>query len=630
MSYQISRPQPISLNMSDWLKYSSIARAGVQNNLTGDAIVEIGAGIAQIADEFTPEKIEDVNKEQDSKEQDSKKPTDGEVFEDDKSEDEKFNTNTVEVAKINKRQDDIPKTTSDPKPKNEQVGSNIGLTTGPNLTEISVKTGTTSPTTLDIFTDSLSNSIGIDNVFNMPFSGADINKKSPFDRKLTEALKGFAYPYLGTEFDTPLRRAAHYYNSPVLKTDDVKFGDMQRIVAPGYTGSIGSAFAEGFNIVADRYNYNQKVKRDFEQEVDEQMSGLTVDVDQVNELYRKDILELSSTLKKDLYNDYVDYAKGDISKIEYENRKLAYQDRINKISQANNNLNTLDKEFYENKHLYDVDASNSDILDFYNTREKAPENITIKQIDGQYYYTGKTINDKDFKISVDKMANGTAGLRLVEKANLNPITMSVVKGMKSIQEDAKTKFGYGVSNLSPDDPRLKSFALAQISASLDDENVLRSAASQLRGIGYDAYNQAIKDSDDRVAFRNQLANEFYEEIVKPTYMPESKTTRFEQKQTQQRLTASERNRIQLNNMIGSLPNPTEDNFNQYKSFIDTKYDYKIKDGKLLIGLKGKKKDEISLSDPNFKSNFSRFVKLPAFTGQQQTYDAASLIKKYSN
>ena len=70
-------------------------------------------------------------------------------------------------------------------------------------------------------------------------------------------------------------------------------------------------------------------------------------------------------------------------------------------------------------------------------------------------------------------------------------------------------------------------------------------------------------------------------------------------------------------MIEKLPPPTLANFNQYKSFIDTKWDYKIEDGKLLIGLKGKKKDEIPLDDPNFKSNFSRFVKLPAFVGQQQ-------------
>ena len=54
-----------------------------------------------------------------------------------------------------------------------------------------------------------------------------------------------------------------------------------------------------------------------------------------------------------------------------------------------------------------------------------------------------------------------------------------------------------------------------------------------------------------------------------------------------------------------------------EELLDRKFDYVVQDGKLLIGESGTKKLEISLNDPNFKSRFAKYAKLPPGIGQQQ-------------
>jgi len=439
---------------------------------------------------------------------------------------------------------------------------------------------------------------------------------------ILKVLQGFSYPYKNTEYDTPLRRIAHAENSPFLKTDSLKYREMREMTYdPRKRGSIETAFQEAFNVQVDKYNYSQKVKADFEKEVGDEVGSLVVDVDNIDDTWKKSILDTSQRMKSQLYNDYIDYINGDIDKATYESKKLGYQTEINELSNANAKLLEGDKAFFENKHLIDPDASDSDVVDFYNTREKAPENIAIKTAEnGVKYYVGKTINGKDFQLPVRQIANGTSGMNLVMKANLAPDVTKIVGGMKKIQEQEILKGGYAMANIPADDPRMQNFAKSQLMAVLNDENVLRSAASTYGGLNSDAYATTIQDSDDREALKSDLVDQIYNEVVVPQYVPERKQTVGTTRSGGGSMTAAERTKRMLQNQIGSLPAPTETNFNQYQSFIDPKYDFTIKDGNLLIGLKGKKKATIPFNDPYFKSNFSKFAKSPAFVGSQQPAD----------
>ena len=74
---------------------------------------------------------------------------------------------------------------------------------------------------------------------------------------------------------------------------------MRQATAPGYTGEIGKAAIEGYNLVIDKYNYDQAVKADYEEELEDQMGSLNVEADFLTDQARQDYLELSMSKKKE-------------------------------------------------------------------------------------------------------------------------------------------------------------------------------------------------------------------------------------------------------------------------------------------------------------------------------------------
>jgi hypothetical protein len=451
------------------------------------------------------------------------------------------------------------------------------------------------------------------------FAPRQIKTTSTFNRLKPEVLQildGARYKNKGKD-DTPLHRVAHITKSPYLRTDNVDYRQMRQATAPGYTGEIGKAAVEGYNLVIDKYNYDQAVKADYEEEVEDQMGSLNVEADFLTDQARQDYLELSMGKKKRLNEAFNSYANGDISKLDYENVKASLVSELQSAAATRTNITNSIKDFIENKGTIDTEASDPEMLDFLMTGEKSPERISIKNIDGIDYVTGTTRGGRDFKIPTSKIANGTAGFRVVKKASLAPVISGALKNINAYTSTVKTDLGFGVS--TPNAKKARDIGIASIRTNLgSNEADLRSIMAQIYGVNHTAYQNFLGSDPaaNKSAMLDDAAEYLYDTQVAEKYFPMTKTTRFTTERTGS-TTAGERNRQLLSQSIANLPMPTAENFNQYKSLIDTQYDYKIKDGKLLIGLKGKKKDEISLTDPNFKSQFSRFAKLPAYIGQQQ-------------
>ncbi len=433
---------------------------------------------------------------------------------------------------------------------------------------------------------------------------------SRLNEETLNALKALRY-YKGKTKDTPLRRIAHVMASPFVKTDGLSYTQIKRAVMPEYAkGRLGSAAAEGFNLVADSYNYAQSVKEEYNKELDDEFGELDVEATFTDDKARQDYLNLALEKKKRLSEGFNSYARGKMSKLEYENLKSTLSSEIQSAAGARNNLTQLRKEFQENKDNYDLGASSKKMVDFYNTLDKKPENLSIETIAGTDFITGTTIGGKKISVPTNMIANGSAGFRLVQKENLNSLSSGAAKAIDSFnsgKEYVKTKYGYGTQGVTPE--KAKEIGVNHIkNALVQDKTKLRSYLSSLAGIDDTMYDSLISGDNIPDELLTDAANSLYDQSIGPVYQSQTKTTKFAGGGA--KLTESERDRLLLSQGIAKLPNPTTSNFNQYKSFIDTKYDYKVEDGKLLIGEKGKKKDEINLNDPNFKSNFSRFTILP--------------------
>lgn len=533
--------------MRDLLNYRDIASAGQPVDLTGEAIVQLGALLTQMDFGFKDEEgdasavIDSVGLGGEKKPSIDEKDYSG------------FGSEYANMAKL------IPfnllgkgiSTKAEPTGVNNKVTSerakdfSLGMT---DLTNIDLKidtptiqTGTVSPTTL----------------------GIGFPKLKP---EVLKALDSLRYKNRGKE-DTPLQRVIHAAQSPFLQTEGVDYRQLKRAVIPEYAkGRLGAAAAEGFNLVIDKYNYDQAVKADYEQELDDEMGSLNVEADFLSDEARQNYLALGMEKKKRLADAFNQYANGDISKLDYENIKSTLVSEINAAAVARTNLTKLRGEYLENKGIYDIDASDKEMVDFYNTLEKNPEALSIKNINGIDYVSGKTRGNALIKVPVSKIANGTAGFRLVENASLAPIMAGAEKLINKYQQDTKTKFGFGRATASPE--KAKEIGVAYIKNNLAaDENKLRSYMAKL-GVDHTLYQEFVKaDGAITDEMLNDAAEELYDRNIGNVYFQQAQTTRFVTPKTEA-TTAGERTQKQLSDYYGKLETPSAENILQYQNSIE--------------------------------------------------------------
>ena len=654
------------------LRYQDIAKAGAPQSLTGRAVMELGRLFTQM----------DMDEDGETKEEDPKNQrTDLErlqLFNDGKGLDYSDTTKSYlkpkklpELSKLNPRPPVLPIPTPDEEIVNTETVEKFGNKYLVSDAIPTVQTRTAGSSTLDPDVEGVEGydmssyfdqavldakpgqAFYVEGVSGVKdpkalaefteFYNADGTRKtatletpnkrlSPINRLNLQALdsdtvnllEGLRYRRKGAD-NSPLHRAAHVSMSPFLDTESdskIDYRYMKRATTPDYfakTDGLAGSAAAGYNLVVDKANYNAAVKKDYEEEVTDAMGSLDVAPDLVKNDFTKDYFNLAAEYKAEYAGYHKQYANGDMTKIELEARKTNMSTKLSQVADAGKNLQTLRSEYLKDKSQYDIDASDTQMVDFYNTLEHEPSNLSVKQIDGVTYMVGKTKQGKDIKVPASKIADGTAGFRLVEKVDLTPLVTDALGAIQEYTEEGATKYGTGVKNADP--VKSKKIAMASIMASLrGDENNLRSLMSQVYGVDHDTYQNFLGDDpkDNRQEILQDAAEHLYETQVKPQYFPKSKTTRFAGSNNG-KSSVSERNRAANVARLQKIGDITPGNFNSIESEIDlTKYSLTEDKGVYYVtDKKGNVLTQLNLSDQqDTKSKLLNFMKGGGGVGQK--------------
>ena len=611
----------LTQGISNILDYKAIAQAGQPQNLTGDALIELGALFTQMDFDFGDE------------DKDKRSLTKEEV------------ENRVKLEKA--LEGSTPDILKDLDSGEVNFDGNVFI--NPPRTSFDGLLSTLNPRPKKVIRS------GGSVINNFVYPGPSMHSKpasgsmafrfkddSPINRlqqehpQILEILQDLRYKP-PSEVDSPLFRAAHIASSPFVKTDDVDYRMMKRATIPEYAQRLGGAAAAGYNLVIDKYNYDQAVKKDYETELDDEMGDLNIEADTINENTRKAYLELAMGKKQKLNSLFQDYANNKISKLDFENGKLNLISELNAVATAQTNLTKLREEYLKNKGTYHIDASKKEMVDFYNTLEKNPESFTMQTIDGIDYFVGQTRQNKEVKVPTSKIANGTAGFRLVEKASITPVVASALKAVGTYSEEGMTDYGFGKRSASPE--RAKEIGVANIKNALaQDESKLRSFMASIYGVDHDVYQNFIgaDPAANREEMLNDAAEHLYETQVKPQFFPTQKTTRIDPSkipfiQKTQKSSAKERQERRIFNAIQQIGELNEDTVKKYNELIPEPKKNGIK---YSVGKNDEGNFVIIIDDPNEKflqqkpysdEAFSQLLGARPASG----FDAKSFIKNYN-
>lgn len=451
------------------------------------------------------------------------------------------------------------------------------------------------------------------------------------DPETFEKFKGLMYKRRH-EGESPLRKIAHLMKSPFVRTDQtpdmegVDYRYMQRATMPEYAKQgFGAAAAEGFNLAIDRANYKKAVQESYDRELVDEMGDLNVEYDAAaGENFNKDRMEQVQNWKDQYMNDKAMYANGELTFAELQSKLDGYVDQAKQFKAAQDIMGQLSKSFADEKGTHDLDASKPEMVDFYNTLQNNPDSFTVKNIDGVQHLVGKTEGGQDVSVPVSKIANGTAGFKLVPNVDPQTYVDAGNKVATGYIEEYATKYGIGKGNVSFEkiQPRMEQYFYSVIG---DDTTKLRSLASSA-GIGYDEFEQLVNATGDAKKQNMQLLkNDIVQDLMldfQSQYFPESVTTRYDANKTgivasstrSTRPTEGMRKSTQAAQAVANLPALTDETKNQYLGYLPPKLKkdgYTIaknkKTGQFLILRLDPRTKKLSYAEPFTKEAYQQLL-----------------------
>ena len=337
--------------------------------------------------------------------------------------------------------------------------------------------------------------------------------------------------YSGPFNRSPLKRMTPFLRSPFYATKGKKLGELAQssLTNLSYLGQAGQAGAEGYNSQVDRHNYAQAVREEQAAELDEEFGELAVEPTGFKP-YDASVEGLAREWKTEFVDAKKAWKAGKLSNEDWIDTKHRLQGNAASYGKAAGNLQQSMKNWIDNKGQIS-DSTKPETIDFFNTMEKAPDSLTVQNIDGVPTFVGETLGGKPISMPVDQIANGTAAMRFNTKIDLGKELQPTIKEIQGIKTEIETSRGVGTGNLPFDTPAIQqrvNFALDKI---VNNNAKLRSIASDTYGWDYDDFEERVEaEGMDGVKelIKDELRNDIQE-----SYFPTQVTTRFTQDEQQQ-------------------------------------------------------------------------------------------------
>ena len=320
---------------------------------------------------------------------------------------------------------------------------------------------------------------------------------------------------------SPLRRMTPFLRSPFYATKGKKLGELAQssLTNLSYLGDIGKAGAEGYNSQVDRHNYANAVREEQAAELDEEFGDLEV-APSGYKAYDASVEGLAREWKTEFVDAKKAWKNGKMSNEDWIDTKHRLQGNAASYGTASKNLQQSMKNWIDNKGQIS-NSTKPETIDFFNTMEKAPDSLTVQNIDGVPTFVGQTLGKKPISMPVDQIANGSAAMRFNTKIDLGKELAPTIKELQGLKTEISTDRGIGIGNQAWDTPAVQNKVNYALDKIVDNNAKLRSIASETLGLDYDQFEERVAAGDDMKAIvKQQLL-----EDIQESYFPVEKTTR---------------------------------------------------------------------------------------------------------
>ena len=325
--------------------------------------------------------------------------------------------------------------------------------------------------------------------------------------------------------------------SPLFQTKGRKLGELAQssLTNVSYLGDVGRAGAEGYNSAIDRANYKQAVREEQAAELDEEFGNLEVPPSGYGN-YDASVEQLARGWKTQFVDAKKAWKAGNLSNEDWITQKHQFQQNAKDYAAGAENLKASMANWTENRDNIS-DSTKPEIIDFYTTMEKYPDQLTVQDVDGIPTFMGETIGGKNISIPVAQLGKGSGAMRFNTKIDMTQELAPLAKELQGLKTEIATDNGIGIGNVDFDNPALQTkidFSLDQI---VNNNSKLREIAANY-GMEYDEFEEHL-ETEGIDALKSQIKDKLKADVQR-SYFPVEKTTRTNQQLQNDQLTGQYR------------------------------------------------------------------------------------------